>query len=70
MAPHADQGVSSNTIWAVTKSSPGPISLTGIEDQTTVRERHLMRLPVSELVAPDLAEGCANLGLARRARVE
>jgi hypothetical protein len=33
-----------------------------IEDHTIVRERHLMRLPASELVAPDLAEDFANLG--------
>jgi hypothetical protein len=33
-----------------------------IEDHTIVRERHLMRLPVSELVASDLAEDFANLG--------
>ena len=33
-----------------------------IEDHIIVRERHLMRLPVSELVASDLAEDFANLG--------
>jgi hypothetical protein len=70
MPPYADQGVSSTTIWAMTQSSPGPIWLTASRT-TQSSERLLMRLPVSELVAPDLAEDFANLGRAssRAARV-
>jgi hypothetical protein len=66
MPPDVDQGVSSNHDLGGDPESARADLADSIEDHPIVCERHLRRLPVSELVAPDLAQGCANLGASSR----
>ena len=53
MPPDADQGVSPTTIWRGNPAFAWTDLADNIEDHIIVRELHLMRLPVWELVQPD-----------------